>query len=107
FFRVDVRDFPHDPHGLARFVGNGHGLNPAPENPRWLLEEAQFSRGGTARQYPAEELAVERTVLGMDAVFRKRAGSPVHGGSVPEFFLEAGRGIGAADHKVVFKVDAL
>lgn len=43
----------------------------------------------------------------MYTVFRKRAGSAVHGGVIAEFFLEAGREIGAAGYEVVFEDDAL
>ena len=58
------------------------------------------------RQDLGDEQAVERPVRRMDTVFRKRTGNPVHGGIITEFFLEAGREIGAAGHEIVFEDDA-
>ena len=105
-FRVDVLDFAHEPYGLARFVENGHGLDPAPEKTRGLLEETQFGRSGVPRQDLGDEPAVKGPVQSVDAVFRKRAGSAVHGGVIAEFFPEAGREVGAPGLDVVLEDDA-
>ena len=72
-----------------------------------MLEETQFGRSGVPRQDLGDEPAVKGPVQRVDAVFRKRAGSAVHGGVIAEFFLEAGREIGAAGYEVVFEDDAL
>ena len=58
------------------------------------------------RQDLGDEPAVEGPVQSVDAVFRKRAGSAVHGGVIAEFFPEAGREVGAPGLDVVLEDDA-